>query len=468
MRVNTTTTHFGLEAIGSRGPGFGQEGGAMRAPDRRKVDDARGGGAGRDAAINQSLIAATFPKGAALSVRRIEQRLSVVSPQRFPTADPSQAQSIFPSMPAKRDSYSTYIGFALCVLVPTLIAAVYFGFIAATQYVSEFRFSVQDTTASSGPIPSSITSALGGPASTNVNDNYLVIDFLTSRATTEELQKRIKVTSLYAKPEADWWSRFNASLPMERFVLYWQHMVTAQYDMISGIATVSVRAFTPKDALLIADTMVTLSEELINQIANRSQIDAVRFAQQEVDRAQERLSRDHAKLTEYRNRVGLIDPTTSVSVSNATLVQSQRANLAQLNTQLTTLVAQNLQPDAPAIIALKNQIKSTKEQLAITEADVGRGITGSALSSIVGEYEQINLELQFAEAMVTSTERALDLARANAAAQHLYITPYVQPSLPQSSTYPRRLLSIAAVAALSFIFWVIGLLITRSIRERFA
>ncbi len=371
-------------------------------------------------------------------------------------------------MSAKKRSYGEYIGFALCVLLPILIATIYFGFIASNQYVAEFRFTVQDASPSASATPSSLTALVGGASGTSNNNNYLVVDFLTSQEAVNELQKRIKVEDLYSKPNIDWYARFDASKPIEKFLLYWQSMLTANFDQVTGIATATVRAFTPQDALLITNTLVTLSEELINRIANRAQIDAVRFAQNEVDRAQQRLIANRAKLTEYRNRVGVIDPTTSVSASNATLIQSQRANLAQLETQLTTLIGQKLQPNAPAITTLQSQIKSTKEQLARTEADVARGINGAALSAVVGEYEKINLEVQFAQAMVTSTMQALDQARANAAAQHLYITPYVRPSLPQSATYPRRLLSIVAVGALSFAFWVIILLIVRSIRERFA
>jgi capsular polysaccharide transport system permease protein len=310
-------------------------------------------------------------------------------------------------------------------------------------------------------------SMIGGGASSS-NNNYMVTDYLTSQQVVEELQRRVKLESLYSKPGIDWWARFNRTQPVERLVQYWKGMVTAQYDMITGIATAEVRAFSPQDALLVANTLVTLSEELVNQVANRSQQDAVRFAQQEVDKAQDRLKRFRAQLTAYRNKFGVIDPTTSVAASNSSLTQTQRANLAQLETQLATLISQRLAPNAPAVVGLKNQIKSTKEQLAKTEADVGQGLNGSALSTIVGDYEQLNLEVQFAQAMVTSTMQALDQARANAAAQHLYITPYVRPSLPESSTYPRRFLSIATVGALAFAFWLIGLMIVRSIRERFA
>src|SRR5690606_23028183 len=117
----------------------------------------------------------------------------------------------------------------------------------------------------------------------------LVTDFLSSRQAVEELQQRINVTDLYARPDVDWLSRYDAAGPIERFVDYWQSMITAHYDQVTGIATAKVSAFSPKDALLVADTLVTLSEELVNKISRRSQVDAVRFAQKEVEAAEARL-----------------------------------------------------------------------------------------------------------------------------------------------------------------------------------
>jgi capsular polysaccharide transport system permease protein len=117
---------------------------------------------------------------------------------------------------------------------------------------------------------------------------------------------------------------------------------------------------------------------------------------------------------------------------------------------------------------LDNQIRSTRQQLQKVEASVLQDNEGVSLSKIVAEYEQLDLERQFAQSMLTSTMQALDQARANAASQHLYITPYVQPQLPQSATYPHRALSVLMVSGAAFLLWVISLLFMRSVQERFS
>jgi capsular polysaccharide transport system permease protein len=355
-------------------------------------------------------------------------------------------------------------------VLPVMVATVYYTFIATHQYVSEFRFSVKDSSQNAGAAlaAANMLTQIGGGSSASSSDNFVVVDFLTSRGAVDELRKRINVTAFYAKDSVDWWSRFDASSPIENFLPYWQRMVTSSYDQVTGIAIAKVRAFSAQDAFLIASSLVSLSEELVNELANRSLNDAVTFAQREVDRAEARLKAIRVKLTEFRGRVGVIDPATSVVASNSTLIQTLRSNLANLETQLATLKLQNLHATSPVIVSLQHQIRSTKEQLQVIEGTVGKEGEGAALSSVVAEFEQLDLERQFAQTMLASATQALDNARARAAAQQLYITPYVRPSVPQSATYPQVLLSIATVAGLALAFWLILLMIVRSVRERFA
>lgn len=439
----------------------------------RRRERAARGEASQAAGLPQSLIdqlpATRRERPAAISLSgRIEQRLTVTPLRQVPRTNEALEGQVVPSRPRAKISqnYGEKIWFVLSVVLPVTIATIYFAFFASSQYVAEFRFAVKDASMQTAGAASTNLMAMIGGSGSAAYDNYLVTDYLLSRQAAEELQSRINVTQLYAHPGADWWARFDPSEPMEKFVTYWQSMVSARYDQVTGIAIAQVRAFTPEDALKIANSLVTLSEELVNRIASRTQNDAVRFAQQEVHKAEDRLKDIRAKLTEYRNKVGVIDPASSVVASNSALTQNLRAALTQMETQLQTLRLQNLQPNAPAVITLQNQINSTKEQLAIIEGSVGRNKSGAALSSVIAEYEQLDLERQFAQAMVTSTMAALDAARANAASQHLYITPYVRPSLPESSLYPRRILAIGTAAGLALIVWLIGLMVGRSIIER--
>jgi len=327
--------------------------------------------------------------------KRLQQQLTfsgaVPSSKKSPQA-PVAADQLRDRLPqahgGQRSSLALYISFALFVVIPTIAAAAYYGAFASKQYVAEFKFTVKDTSATASAVPKGLLSAFGTAAGTGT-ENYVVADYLKSRQAVDDLQQRIRLTDLYSKSDIDFLSRFNPSNPIEQFVHYWQNMTTAYHDQITGITTAKVRAFSPEDALLVANTMVALSEQLVNEMASRSQSDAVKFAENEVQKAQERLKRVRLQIMDG----GKLAPNDSLL---------------------------------------------------------------------------LDLERQVAQTMLTAAMQTLDQARANAAAQHLYITPFVRPSLPESSTYPDALLATLTVGALAFGFWLIGLMVLRSIFERFS
>lgn len=398
---------------------------------------------------------------------------SFVARARPQPVEPSSSieQFLLPQRSTKR-SFGTILSFVLCVLLPMALASVYFIFIASDQYVVEFRFSVRELSQSpaSAPGGASIASILGVSASaSNPSDNFMVTDYLTSRQIVDELQSKIKIRDLYSKSTIDWWARFNPSKPMEKFLSYWQDMAKASYDPMTGIAIAQVRAFSASDAFLIANSMVSQAENLVNQVSMRPRLDAVKFAEAEVNRSEERIRDLRSKLSQYRNKESVIDPNSNVVTSNTTLAQSLRSQLMQYETELTMLTSRKLSPTAPYIVTLKSRIDAARKQLALVESQIATSKDGERpLSAVVGEYEKLNLDLTFAQTILTGAVQSLEQARMSAMSQQLYITPYVRPALPQTSTYPNRPVSILLITLGCFFAWTIGLLIVRSIREHLA
>jgi len=77
----------------------------------------------------------------------------------------------------------------------------------------------------------------------------------------------------------------------------------------------------------------------------------------------------------------------------------------------------------------------------------------------------LDLERQFALASMTKALATLDDARSRLVYQLMYVTPFVVPNLPQSSTYPERPLFVGIAFMTCLLFWTAGLLFFRSVRE---
>lgn len=361
------------------------------------------------------------------------------------------------------------VSFILCVVLPTVIAGVYYFGYATDQYVSSFKFTVRDisTMTSTSSASDALTAMVGISGTSSSSDNYMVVEYMTSRQAVQDLQSKIDIQARYSRPFIDFWSRLDASASLERFARYWKIMARVEYDTIQGTSAAEIRAFTREDAYLIAKTLLSLGEELINETVQRPQREAVQYAEAEVKRAEDRLRTVLSQLAVFRDQSGVIDPMTNLVTSNSAVASTLRTSLATLQTEMAALRKQGLNANAPQFQVLQIRYKATEDQLKEVEAQVSKAKQSgdSSISKIVARYEQLELERVFAQNMLTSTMQSLEQARANASAKRLYVTAFVKPAEPQVSTYPRRFIAVLTVAGASLLLWTISLLVSRSIGE---
>src|SRR5215469_11660817 len=89
--------------------------------------------------------------------------------------------------------------FALTVVLPTLVAGVYYGAIASDVYVSESRFLVRSSDKKMQP--SLVGEFLQGTGlSHSEDDSYSVRDFILSRDALKELDHKLGVRESYSSP----------------------------------------------------------------------------------------------------------------------------------------------------------------------------------------------------------------------------------------------------------------------------
>lgn len=358
------------------------------------------------------------------------------------------------------------LSFALVVLLPVAIAAVYYLVIAADQYVAEFRFSLRAADA-----PHAVagwpfdTAATPLPTQT---ESQIVVQYIASRAIVDDLERTLPLRAMFTSPAADWWARLPADAPIETVLKYWHSQVDPFYEPSNGTVTVRVRAFSAAESLRLAQAIVSAAERLVNQLSERSRHDLLDRTEAEVAKAETRLKSALDKIREFRDREGLVDPgkTAEATASAAARLQDE---LIRAQAELSTL-KNYMRDDSPAIKVLRARIRSleTERRGAVRDlTDGGANLPGSAPPRALGSYEQLDSERKFAEAAYQHALEALDRARAEADRQQLYVTSFVPPSLPEEALYPHRWRSLGTVALIAFAVWGIGGLTLRAIREHF-
>jgi capsular polysaccharide transport system permease protein len=365
--------------------------------------------------------------------------------------------------PSRRVLSPRALSFLAVVALPLVVAAVYYSMVAADQFVAEFRLSLRTVDAPRVEPLALFSGQVAQMAA--ASESQIVAQYIASRAIVDALDPDLDLRKLFSPPEADWWARLWLPAAIEELVYYWRKQVDPFYDTGTGTIIVKVRAFSPKDSLLLAQAIVSQSEKLINDLSARARRDTVGLADAELAQAEARLKAVLAQIRDFRDRQKLIDPGKTADAT-AALANKLRDELLKANAELATLKTY-MRDDAPSVRVLKARIRALDMQLRglAREMTDDTKPTTPALSQTLGAYEALEAERKFAELAYQHALEGLDRARDNADRQHIYIASFVPPSLPESSLYPHRWRSVGVVALVAFAVWAIGALMLQSIRD---
>ena len=352
-------------------------------------------------------------------------------------------------------------GALLFVALPTLLTALYYLLIASDLYLSESRFIVRSSSKlQMGGLAGLLQPAAGGGG---LEDVYSVQTFATSRDALATLSKQIDLRAIFSRPEADFLAGYPNPVDWdnaEDFYRYYQRRVDVIYDTTTGISTLQVKAFRAEDAQQIASLLLTQSEALINRLNERSRANAVRDAEADVVRAQEKVAAAQQGLLAYRNRESLLDPAKT----SGAIFEGQAKLEAELTTSRTRL-AELLRgsPQSPLRADLESRIAALEQQLRQQNARLTGG--EQAMAPKLSAYEQLSLEKDFAAKALASALASLESARAEARRQQTYLERVVDVSLPDRAHYPQRLRAVLIVFISCFLLYSIARLLIAGVRE---
>jgi capsular polysaccharide transport system permease protein len=358
--------------------------------------------------------------------------------------------------------------FAVFVLAPTALAAVYFYVFASDQYIATAQFAVRGNVEPMDDSPGG--SYAGLIQKHNSQDSFIVRDYVQSQTLVSEVEKSLNITKMFSRKDVDFWERYDADDPIEDLVKYWRKRVTTRIEVISGIVSLTVRAFTPEDALAIAKEVVARSENLINQISRRAQADMLVHAEADAAKAQERLRKAHLALQTFRNRWGIIDPIKSAEATLTTIGTLRKdrykaeSDLAVLRGSSLDEKSRSIQTLVTLIAALDQQIKKLTDQLT-TDGAAGADAANNMTRALL-EYEALQVERTIAGKLNESANLMVDRARIAAGKQQIYLATFVEPALPGDSLYPLRGHALMVVFFCCLVIWSSIALIIAGINDQ--
>lgn len=355
------------------------------------------------------------------------------------------------------------LSFVLVVLAPVAVTAWYLWSRAADQYASYVAFTVRSEQASS---PTELLGGLGslaGISGSSSSDTDILYRFILSHEMVERVDQKLDLRQMWSKPENDPVFSYTGNELIEDLLDEWERKVKVYYD--NGMIELRVMAFDPDDAQSIGREILAESSAMINAINDIAREDAIRYAREDLELSVERLKEARQTMTTFRNRYQMVDPEADVEAQAGILVSLQQ-QLAEALINLGVLRA-NAQQNDPRIEQAELRVSVIREQINDERLKFGSETPdGEQLSDVVGQFEGLMVDRQFAEQTYTAALAAYDLARAEAQRQSRYLAAFVQPTLSTKAEYPERVKLLAIMAGFMVLIWMIGALIYYSLRDR--
>ncbi len=350
--------------------------------------------------------------------------------------------------------------FAATVVIPTILATAYFGFLASDVYISEARFVVRS--ADKGGV-SPLGAVLGGGSLSGPSEETnAVVEYINSRRALQETNRDQLVLEAYGPAHASWIDRFGSwrGASTEDLYDYFQDKVIIDGETTTNVTRLTVHAFTPADAHAINTRLLEQSEALVNRLSERAREDSIRIARGEVEEAQQMVRAASAALASYRKQSRIIDPEAEAGV-RLQMISKLQDELIAARTQLLQL--QVNAPEASQIAFLRTRIGALEREIAEQTQGVAGGTR--SLSAAAERFQELQLENEIAVGQLEAALGSLREAQAEARRKVAYIERISSPSLPDDAEAPSRIRGILATFVLGLIAWGVLSTLIVGIRE---
>ena len=317
------------------------------------------------------------------------------------------------------------------VLLPTLLAGWYYFMVATPMYAVTTKFVIQQATAAS-----QFSSMFSGTAFATSQDSVAVQGYLQSPVAMERLDKDNGFRAHFSDPSMDPIQRLPANANNTQTYNLYQRYVKVSYDPTEGLINMEVSAATPQKAVEFSKALVSYAEEQVDQMTSRLRGDQEKAALANFEDAQVKLQAAQTGLVGLQEKYKTLN-----SEVEAGLVTSQIGALnGQLMTEKLSLaqLQANAEPNKARMDPVITRIKTLEDQIAQLRAGLTQdGSGGPSLASVQSQMVMATADVTTRQMMLAQATSAMETSRIEAQRQTRYLELAVEPTAPDTPSYPR-------------------------------
>lgn len=349
--------------------------------------------------------------------------------------------------------------FLTLVCLPATLLAVYYLALASDRYASESKVLVKVT---NGNSPKIELSFIANAAGMGMREPLHVRDYILSNDMLNIVDSELKYREEISSHKWDLLSRLSRNATREEFLEYYRKHVSVHFDEPSSILTIQVDAFTPEYAQKVLASIVKNSEAFLNESNHRLAREQMEFVEKELTQTQNELRKVKQSVLDFQSMHKMMSPKQQA--------EGLVAVMAQLNTDLVKEEAtlkgllSYMDPRSFEVVQAKTRINALQKQLAAEKARLAGDKTG-ALTGLAGEFQSLELDLEFTLNKYKAALTALEAARVESFRKQVNIVVIDSPTLPDEALYPRKIFNLATLLVVSCLIFGLVVMVSATVKE---
>jgi len=323
---------------------------------------------------------------------------------------------------------------ACFVVLPTIVAGLYYAKFATPLYATVSAFQVQKADGLSGA--SNLGSLFAGSAFATPKDDIAVQAYLQSRDAMKKLDETLGFKAHFSQPSIDPLQRLAANATDEEAYKLYKRNVKIAYDPTEGLIKMEVTAADPQVSEDFSKELIALAEAQVNHLTERVREDQMKGARASFEDAEMKMQAAQQKVLDLQQKQGILDPKVETQIIMTDVAELEKTirvkqlELDQLN--------DNAKPNQARVDGVKGDLARLNAQLEGLRKQMTQGSDGQeSMAQVGGELRFAEAELLTRQQMMAVALQQVETSRIEANRQVRYLSTSVAPVAEDMPAYPR-------------------------------
>ena len=335
-------------------------------------------------------------------------------------------------------------------LVAALVsaAAVYCFGIGRARYQATSDFLVRQPLPPAMATPNVVGALLGGPAMLgSLEDGRYLAVYLHSPEVMQRVFLQLLREGSYKRQPPDLFAGIGNTANTDQQLGFFRRQVQVWPQELSGVIQLTTTGLDPVTALRLNNLLLLEAKAFVNQMNQAISRDQLGFAQQEVERARQRLNQSTDKLNRYRSRYGQLDPVLE-STATSGYITALEAKLVELKVEEASLRRQFRDPKAPEVQLVADQVQELQKQINTERTNLatpqGRDLGGRASQAL-----KLQNDVSFATESLRAAMTAVENSRMESQRQLKFLVMLNTPQKAATQDWNWRWKGLAGATGIS-------------------